>query len=123
MSRAASEKIIDSAKETLADAKARLAGADSEALAAQVEQLKLDLVRISDTLAGMGRAQGEAVADNVRSQAARLYDISGAKLSAAADRATATASEAQELVRRQPAAAVGLAAGAGLLAGLLLARK
>ncbi|MGO4851422.1 hypothetical protein [Phaeovulum sp. W22_SRMD_FR3] len=123
MSRVASEKIIDSAKETLADAKARLAGTDSEALAAQVEQLRIDLARISDTLQGMGRAQGEAVAETVRSQAARLYDISGATLTAAADRASATATEAQELVRRQPAAAVGLAAGAGLLAGLFLARK
>jgi ElaB/YqjD/DUF883 family membrane-anchored ribosome-binding protein len=123
MSRATSEKIVESAKETLADAKARLVGNDSEALMAQVEQLRLDLARISDTLSGMGRAQGEAVAESVRGQAARLYDISGAKLTAAAERATATASEAQEMVRRQPAAAVGLAAGAGLLAGLFLARK
>jgi ElaB/YqjD/DUF883 family membrane-anchored ribosome-binding protein len=123
MSRATSEKIVESAKETLADAKARLVGNDSEALMAQVEQLRLDLARISDTLSGMGRAQGEAVAESVRGQAARLYDISGAKLTATAERTTATTSKTQKIMRHQPTTTINLAAGAGLLAGLFLARK
>ena len=48
---------------------------------------------------------------------------SGERLRGAADSARETASEIDEQVRRNPWAAVGIAAGVGLLLGLLLGRK
>src|SRR5690606_23776667 len=72
--------------------------------------------------------QGAAdMAANVRDEAERLYRKGERRVSHFADQASSEAEvyydEVSEMVRRQPAAALGIAAGIGFLVGILIARR
>lgn len=66
-------------------------------------------------------------ADEMRDEAARLYHKGERRVNEMAGDAAAGAElyydEVSEMVRRQPATALGIAAGIGFLAGLLIARR
>lgn len=72
--------------------------------------------------------QGAAdMAANVRDEAGRLYRKGERRVSHFADQASSEAEvyydEVSQMVRRQPAAALGIAAGIGFLVGILIARR
>ena len=68
-------------------------------------------------------AELRAVARDVEALLQTAAAASGEHLRDAGDSAREAASEIDEQVRRNPWAAVGIAAGVGLLLGLLLGRK
>jgi ElaB/YqjD/DUF883 family membrane-anchored ribosome-binding protein len=68
-------------------------------------------------------AELRAVARDVDALLQTAAAASGEQLRDAGDSAREAASEIDNQVRRNPWAAVGIAAGAGLLLGLLLSRK
>lgn len=69
------------------------------------------------------RERGAHIAENVRSEADRLYRAGERKAGDLAVQAEDYYDEVSDMVRRQPAAALGIAAGVGFLVGLILARR
>jgi len=74
-------------------------------------------------LADAAREKGQEVAENVRSEANRLYRAGERRAGELAHQAEDYYDEMSDMVRRQPAAALGIAAGVGFLIGLILARR
>lgn len=76
---------------------------------------------------GAARQGAADMAANVRDEAGRLYRKGERRMSHLADQASSEAEEyydeVSEMVRRQPAAALGIAAGIGFLVGILIARR
>lgn len=102
---------------------ARMTEPTTEDLARQMDALKNDLAKVTETLAEMGRAQGRALAGDLRAGAERARAEGERQAEFLQQRAEEMAMEATDMVRRQPAAAMGAAAGLGFLVGLLTARK
>lgn len=89
----------------------------------QIEALRNDLRQITDTVSGISKANARVAADMARAEAAALRDKGEAQLKDLKSKAEAMGADATELVRTQPAAALGLAAILGFFVGLLMARK
>jgi ElaB/YqjD/DUF883 family membrane-anchored ribosome-binding protein len=106
--------------ETGKDAKAEPSVED---LSRQVEALRADLLGTAETLKALGLSQGQAMADDLRARADRLRHEGEERMARMQKQAEGLASEADKMVRDQPAMAMGMAAGFGFLIGLLLARK
>ena len=98
----------------MAEQKRQGSGSDPtvEDLSKQLDELKADVAKLVETLAAMGRAQGEHVADDLRARAEKMRA-----------QGSASAAEAELMARERPAAAMGVAAGVGFLLGLILARR
>jgi ElaB/YqjD/DUF883 family membrane-anchored ribosome-binding protein len=94
-----------------------------EDLTKQLEALRADMEGIGQTLKALGLSQGHAMAEELRERADRLRQKGEAEFAHVKDRAQGAVSEADRMVRDQPAMAMGLAAGFGFLIGLILARK
>lgn len=94
-----------------------------EELAAQLETLRRDIAAIADTIQSMGMATGEAAAQGVRARAEAVRDEGAAHLRELQAKVEAAAGEAGQFARRDPAMAMGIAAGIGFLIGLLVARR
>jgi ElaB/YqjD/DUF883 family membrane-anchored ribosome-binding protein len=92
-------------------------------LSRQIDALRADVAAITQTIGTIGREGSHAAAERVRSEAARLAAKGGAELAALQAQAERAGEEAADMVRRQPAMAMGLAAALGFVAGLLTARR
>ena len=66
---------------------------------------------------------GGEYAGRAKAEAERLYQTSQQKASEVAHYAEERYDEVSEMVRRNPAQALGIAAGIGFLVGLILARR
>lgn len=66
---------------------------------------------------------GREYADKARLEAERLYEAGQRKAHEAAEYAEERYDEVSEMVRRNPAQALGIAAGIGFLVGLLISRR
>lgn len=77
--------------------------------------------------ARQGAADMADMAANMRDEAGRLYRSGEKRIAGMADEAMHEAEayydEVSQMVRRQPATALGIAAGVGFLVGLLIARR
>ncbi|MFD1911379.1 DUF883 family protein [Halodurantibacterium flavum] len=91
----------------------------TEDLSRQMDVLRADLARITETMTEMGRAQGRALADDLRGRAERAKAEGERQAEYLQHRAEEMVDEAAEMVRRQPAMALGVAAGLGFLLGLI----
>ncbi len=91
----------------------------TEDLARQMDALKGDLAKITETLGELGRAQGRALADDMRARAERARQEGERQAEYLQHRAEEMVDEAAEMVRRQPAMAMGIAAGIGFLVGMM----
>lgn len=91
----------------------------AEALRAQFQTLKDEIAQLTSTVGDMGRTGVEAL----RSTAAGAQAAAGETLSEAKARVAGTKGEVEAFARDKPAQAMGIAAGVGLLIGLLLARR
>ena len=90
--------------------------ATMEDLSNQIAVLKNDIANLTSTMGDVGKAQANAAASTVKSTAANLKEAGQRK-------AVETQDSAEEFIRTQPATALGIAAGAGFLVGLLTARR
>lgn len=107
---------------TTANGKAK-SNLSSEDLESQIAALKADVAALTGTLKGMGVQQGEALKASAMDSASALRkrgEETAAEVQKTAQEYYATA---ETRVRDNPAAAVGIAAGVGFLAGLILNRR
>lgn len=87
-----------------------------EDLAEQIAQLRADLARIAETLAALGPSRGETLAGTLFEQAEALKAEGLASAREKLDEAT-------DFARKNPAQAMIMAGGAGLVLGLLFGRR
>ncbi|MCR9127166.1 MAG: DUF883 domain-containing protein [Rhodobacteraceae bacterium] len=92
-------------------------------LTAQIDTLRNDLQALSGTIADLGQAKGEDAAKAARAQADAAQKKGAEAIEQAGAQARELQSHANGFMREQPAVALGLAAGAGFLVGLLGARR
>jgi ElaB/YqjD/DUF883 family membrane-anchored ribosome-binding protein len=96
---------------------------DAADLSDQIAALKNDISAITKTLSEMGAAQRDAAVHNVREKAETLRDEGQRTVEYAQGRAEEMGQQTVDAIRRQPAAAVGVAVAVGFIAGMLTGRK
>lgn len=102
---------VDAASSTVQGIKDKAAGA--------AETVKTTVQDRADAV----RERTAEVADTVKSEADRLYRQGERRISDAAQRAGECYEDLSEMTHRQPAAALGVAAGVGFLVGLVLSSR
>ncbi len=94
-----------------------------EDLRKEMDVLKSDILALTQTLKGVGEAKGTEATDAMRDKVHQLQT----RAANGADQAIAKTEDAyrktEDKVRENPAAAVGIAAAAGFLVGLIANRK
>lgn len=94
------------------DARPKKSGkADGDELADQVEALRNDLQKLTDTVSRIAKGQVSRAQHVARDQIDRVQE-----------RAYETAQEAEDAIRRNPLSAVAIAVGLGFLFGLITRR-
>jgi ElaB/YqjD/DUF883 family membrane-anchored ribosome-binding protein len=96
---------------------------DAAELSEQIEALKNDISAIAKTLSEMGVAQRDAAVSSVREKAEHLCDEGQRSVEYAQGRAEEMGQQTVDAIRRQPAAAVGIAVAVGFITGMLMSRK
>lgn len=92
-------------------------------LQAELEALKQDIANLGATLGEYGRARGEDLKSAAKDQA-QFLRAKGEESVAHAQKMTTNAyHQAEDSVRENPAAAVGIAAAVGFMVGLLAGRR
>ena len=99
------------------------ANRDASDLAEQVETLRNDLSALTQTIADLGKQKGEHTIDAAKEKAADVRDRAVDQAEAARCQAMELQGQANDFVRNQPAAALGIAAGIGFLVGFMGTRK
>jgi len=94
-----------------------------EDLSAQIETLQTDIATLTLTITDLVRAKGEDLADAVKGEARTARASAQLQIAEAQKHVLASAESAEDYVRRNPAAALGIAAGVGVLVGLISARR
>lgn len=92
-------------------------------LSEQIAVLKADIAGLASTLASMGKAKGQAVADAARHDVAAIRAKGEEQAAALATQAKNLADEAETFVRTRPTTALGIAVGLGFVIGLLTNRR
>ncbi|WP_417587777.1 glycine zipper domain-containing protein [Pararhodobacter oceanensis] len=92
-------------------------------VAQQMAVLREDIAALTATVTEYGKAQGEALKASAGAKAAGLAETGANAAGALKAQAEKSYSDAEEAVRGNPAAAVGIAAGVGFLVGMLTARR
>ncbi len=92
-------------------------------LQSQLEALKGDIAALGETLGAYGRSRGEDLKDAVKDQARYLRTKGEESVGRAQETAASAYHQAEDSVRQNPAAAVGFAAAAGFIVGLLVSRR
>jgi ElaB/YqjD/DUF883 family membrane-anchored ribosome-binding protein len=105
--------------ETLEKALGALDPALAEALRGQFDDLRAEIARMGETLGAMGRLG----ADAARGGVAGVQAAAGERLAEAKAKLADGRDEIEDYARANPVKALGLAAGVGLLFGLILARR
>jgi len=96
---------------------------DIDQLSQQIATLKQDIAEISTTLGGLGQSSRDAAVKRARDTAAALKETGEQHMQSAQRHAEEMGQQATDAVRRQPAAAVGIAVGVGFLLGFMTGRK
>ncbi|MBI6629415.1 DUF883 family protein [Pontibaca salina] len=95
----------------------------AEDLAEQLEALRADVSKLAATMTDMGRASGARLGEAARAHAERAGNVAQSGVDAARAQAHEWEQQANDFVTRQPATALGIAAGVGFLVGLITARR
>lgn len=101
----------------------KMSDAEAQQLSDQITALKGDIASISQTLTDMGSARRDAVVSEASDKVAHLRKRGEQGLQEAQAKAEELADRATESVRKQPAAAMGIAVGLGFALGYLTGRK
>lgn len=89
----------------------------------QLSVLRDDIAALTSIVADFSGAKTSQVKSDVQNRAAQLAEDSAAAAAALRGQARDQIAGAEQAVRANPGAAVGIAAGIGFIAGLLTARK
>ncbi len=95
----------------------------SEDLMREIAILRADLGKITETLTAMGRAEAQSVTDDLRHKSRRTRQHVEEELDHLRDTAESALDRADDLIRERPGLSMAIAAGLGLVVGLLLYRK
>lgn len=96
---------------------------DLAQLEEQIVQLRADMARIAETLAALAQTSGTTLKASLAQKAEALRAQGEETLSEAGKTAEATLADVTDYARRNPAQALAMAGGAGLLLGLLFGRR
>lgn len=102
---------------------AKVSNSEAEQLSQEIEALKADITSLTKTLVDMGASRRDAIASTASDNVAQLRSAGEKYLKDAQVKAEDMATQSAEAVRKQPAAAVGIAVGVGFLLGFLSGRK
>ena len=89
----------------------------------QIEALKTDLANLTEAVGSYGKARLESTRDDLERKARTAQHRTEEGIEHLRGEAAHYAKEAQDMVRQQPGTALGIAAGLGFLAGLLVTRR
>ncbi|MGO4909622.1 YqjD family protein [Pseudorhodobacter sp. W20_MBD10_FR17] len=92
-------------------------------LSKQVAVLREDIANLTSIVAEYSKAQSAQLKSKVEEKAADLAETGASAAQAAKATAKVAYSDAEDSIRENPAAAVGIAAGLGFLVGLLTSRR
>jgi ElaB/YqjD/DUF883 family membrane-anchored ribosome-binding protein len=92
-------------------------------LAKQMETLRADVAHLTETLGKLTRAEAQEAAVGARRVVRKARDGVEHEYERLQHQAVEAVDHADALIREKPAMAMGIAAGVGLLAGLMLSRK
>ena len=106
-----------------ANAAAKSTTQDMQQLSEQIGNLKNEIADISRTLGNLGTHTREAARNEIENSVAQFRKRGAESLEKAQTTAEDLGQAAAESVRKQPAAAVGMAVGVGFLLGFLTGRK
>ncbi|MFL4471770.1 YqjD family protein [Tateyamaria armeniaca] len=96
---------------------------DASDLAAQIDTLKSDLADLTSLIGDMGKAKTESAKEDVQQKLDDMRDAGAAHMADARMHAEELGAQANDFITRQPATALGIAAGVGFLVGMISARK
>ncbi|MDX5403493.1 MAG: hypothetical protein LPK02_15100 [Rhodobacterales bacterium] len=97
--------------------------ANADDLAKQMETLRADVAQLTETLARLTRAEAEEAAAGARRFARKARNGVEQEYDKLHVQAVEAVDHADALIREKPGMAMGIAAGVGLLAGLMLSRR
>ena len=108
--------MASSAKSSSTNGRASNSDISIEDLSNQIEILKSDISTLTDTLGEYAKAKGVEAGETAKVKAQKVAD-------AGREKALEAQLHAEDFVRTQPAAALGLAAGLGFLVGMITSRR
>ncbi|PTX57070.1 ElaB/YqjD/DUF883 family membrane-anchored ribosome-binding protein [Litoreibacter ponti] len=97
--------------------------ASADDVAAQLDTLRKDVSDLTSLIADLGKAKGGEISDAAKAKVDELHASARERAAAASDQAAALQGQANDFIKNQPAAALGIAAGLGFLVGLMSSRK
>jgi len=89
----------------------------------QMAVLRDDIAALTATVAEYGKAQGDIMKSAATTKAQEVAQSGAAAADALKVKATKSYSDAEDAVRANPGAAIGIAAGVGFLIGMITARR
>lgn len=92
-------------------------------LGKQMDILRADVAKLTETLTEMTRAEARFAADGAKRVVRKARDGVEHEYERLQHQAVEAVDHADALIREKPAMAMGIAAGIGLLAGLMLSRR
>ncbi|SOH92971.1 Membrane-anchored ribosome-binding protein, inhibits growth in stationary phase, ElaB/YqjD/DUF883 family [Monaibacterium marinum] len=107
----------------MAQATTKPTEATTAELQQQVEALKADIAALTDTMTSLGKQKVSATKGEVEQQAAALRARGKDAMDYAGSEVERLSGEAERTVRERPMTSLAVAAGVGVLFGLLTARK
>jgi ElaB/YqjD/DUF883 family membrane-anchored ribosome-binding protein len=97
--------------------------ASAEDVAAQMIELRNDVADLTKLLGQLAKGKGDDVTEAVQEKAKELRDAAKSHAAAASEQTAALQNQANDFIKSQPAAALGIAAGLGFLVGFMSSRK
>lgn len=98
-------------------------GPTGEDLAKQIETLQKDLNSLTKTMTEMGKAKGDAAVSATREKLSDARHHMSDVAETARLHAMEMQGQANDFISKQPATALGVAAGLGFLVGMMTSRK
>ncbi|SLN58022.1 DUF883 family protein [Pseudooctadecabacter jejudonensis] len=92
---------------------------DAADLSAQIEAIKADLAGLTEVLAGLGQSKVAQAQEHASATFESARAAGAEHADKARDQAERLGNEARDFIHRQPATALGVAAGVGFLIGFL----
>lgn len=103
--------------------KVRSNGATPADLAEQVETLRADLSALTQTIADLGKQKGDEATSAAKAKLSDARDAAADTAETARLQALELQGQANDFITKQPATALGIAAGVGFLVGFFGSRK
>jgi ElaB/YqjD/DUF883 family membrane-anchored ribosome-binding protein len=97
--------------------------ATADDLSKQLDALRADVASLTETLGNMTRAEAREAANGAKRVVRKARDGVEQEYDKLHHQAVEAVDHADALIREKPAMAMGIAAGLGLLVGLMMSRK